>query len=95
MFPTLFVADDIISIINWVKEIWSSFSLLFWLLIAPYLVFWILGGIIDVLIVKPREARERSAEYEAGLRGEAARPMLREFHKHEVEARRKEMIKEA
>jgi hypothetical protein len=56
--------------------------------------FAILEYIIDLAeeFMERKRARE---EYERELELEAIRPVMKEFHKHEVERKREEIIKEA
>jgi hypothetical protein len=56
--------------------------------------FAILEYIID-LAEEFMEKREARKEYERKLELEAIKPVMEEFHKHEVERKREEMIKEA
>jgi hypothetical protein len=82
------------SSLSWIGEVFLSVKPLLKIIFGFYLGFAIIEYIIDLAkeFIERREARE---EYERELELEAIKPVMKEFHKHEVERKREEMIKEA
>jgi hypothetical protein len=80
--------------VGYISKVFDDFKPILTIVIGLIIGFFILEMIMDLIedFLAKRTARE---EYERELEIEAVRPVMKEFHEHEVERKREEIIKEA
>ncbi len=82
------------TITDYTSGLFGDLKPLIFLLVGLFLGIFLLETIMD-LIGDKLEARQRWAEWYAGIESEASSRALRGYREHEVEAKKEELIEEA